>query len=601
MPTRKTYPQIEEIKNQIVNQSLIIGTSVGFIAYLLSLARYSKFGYSYTYISDFLLICLLFGITIYRKRLSIHIKSQIAITAIYLLFVLNIIELGIFSADKVLIILIPFLSLLGLSKSKSAAIFAFTIFSFAIVAYFHLSGVIKTPTQNNIGASEWLINILLIVIVSLILVIIQIKFNNTYTKLIFDLEVNNKLIGEKERNYREIFNASTDAIFIHDLDGKILDVNKSMLKMYGFEPDDFDHIAISDLSSQNEHYTTNDITKFVKRAANGNPQLFDWQAKKKNGDFFWVEVALKKTTLGNNDRILAIVRNINKKKEYELQLELYRSHLKELVALKTNELEKTNEELITTNDNLAQQKEELLTTLNELQITQKQLVQSEKMASLGILAAGIAHEINNPLNFIQGGLYGLENLLEEKLPELTAEYTPLLKGIDEGIRRASNIVTSLNHYSGIVKNQTAACNIHSIIDNCLLILSNQLKTKTEVHKDYSNAKFKLIANEGQIHQVLLNVLTNSVHAIENNGIIDICTTIINSSIVISIKDNGSGISEEHLPKIFDPFFTTKAPGMGTGIGLSISLKILQDHNGKIEYHSKINKGTEVVITLPISN
>lgn len=596
----KTYPQIEKVKTQIINLTLILGTLIGIVVYLLSLTRWPVSGFEISFLTDFFVLLVLIIITLFRNKLNIAFKAYISIGAIYLLFLVDTYKLGIFSADKVLIVLIPFTALLALSLRRSIIIFVITIITFLILAYFHLSGYLIAPWQDHVNLTAWLINLFLIIAVALVVIIIQVRFNLVHTRLISELEKSNKTISEKERNYREIFNASTDAIFIHDMYGRILDVNESMLKMYGYEAGDIANISIADLSSQNEGFTIKVAIEFVKKAIEGEPQVFDWQAKTKEGEFFWVEVALKKTSIGTNERILAVVRDITDKKEDAMQLALYRNHLKDLVAQKTNELEKTNQELVATNDDLALQKEELTTALSELQYTQEQLVQSEKMASLGILAAGVAHEINNPLNFIQGGLYGIENLIENKLIQHKPEFMPLLKGIYEGVRRATNIVSSLNYYSRVDKKKTAIDNIHPTIDNCLVMLHNQLKTKVEIIKEYTASEYEIFGNEGQLHQVFLNVLSNAVQAISENGIIKIHTKIKNQHIKISIKDNGCGISEENLSKIFDPFFTTKDPGQGTGLGMSISLKIIDEHKGKIKYKSKVNEGTEVILTLPLN-
>lgn len=246
-------------------------------------------------------------------------------------------------------------------------------------------------------------------------------------------------------------------------------------------------------------------------------------------------------------------------------------------------------------------KQELENTLEKLKSTQAQLIQSEKMASVGILTAGIAHEINNPLNYIQGGITALETYIHENAKEHLSEIDPLIEIIEEGVKRTSQIVRTVNRFNRSVESSTEDCDIHAIIDNCLLMLRYQMHSRVTIEKNYCNAPLLMQANEGKLHQVFLNILTNAEQAIDTNGKIIITTGNENSSFFITIADNGCGISKENMSKISDPFFTTKDPGKGTGLGLSIVYSIIKDHNGSITYESEVGKGTMVKILLPTTN
>lgn len=311
-------------------------------------------------------------------------------------------------------------------------------------------------------------------------------------------------------------------------------------------------------------------------------------------------------------------------------LEAYNYTLEQRVETRTLEIQEKNEQL--------QQ------ALLNLQQTQAQLVQTEKMSSLGQLVAGIAHEINNPVNFIHGNLIHLNNYLQDLLnliqlyqatypqnPEiiqakiddielefLQEDLTKILKSMRMGTERIREIVLSLRNFSRLDEAEIKAVDLHEGLESTLTILRNRLKGK----KNFS--EIKIIKNygdlplvncyAGKINQVFLNILSNAIEAVEEKqkqlnlaeqdpyeGEIKITTKLVNPNTVkIEIADNGNGIAETARSRIFDPFFTTKPIGQGTGLGLSICYQIIvQKHGGKLEYESFLGSGTQFTIELPI--
>lgn len=283
------------------------------------------------------------------------------------------------------------------------------------------------------------------------------------------------------------------------------------------------------------------------------------------------------------------------------ELEKYKSQLEVLVRHRTEELETTNEELTSTNEELYEQREELQNTLESLRQTQDQLIHSEKMASIGILTAGVAHEINNPVNYIYNGTSAVEEYIKEKLPGHSQNLTPYFSAINEGIDRTVNIVKSLGRYARKDDLPWINYNMHEVLESCLTMLRHQLKEGVVIHRDYTSEQVDLIGNEGQIHQVILNLLVNAAHAINNEGAIYIMTRKVDEQVSVKIKDDGPGIAPDNLKHIFDPFFTTKNPGEGTGLGLSISQKIVTDHGGTIDCQSQLNSGTTFTIYIPVNH
>jgi two-component system, NtrC family, sensor kinase len=286
-----------------------------------------------------------------------------------------------------------------------------------------------------------------------------------------------------------------------------------------------------------------------------------------------------------------------------------------------------------------QQMQELQTTLKELQETQTQLIQAEKMSSLGQMVAGIAHEINNPTSFIYGNILHLNqytndvlNLLQlyqQYYPETNTEINQFIQEIDldylqedlpklinsleVGSERIQKIVLSLRNFSRLDESECKLADIHSGIDSTLMILNHRLKVQPHrcaiaVSKEYGDLPL-IECYPGQLNQVFMNILSNAIDALEeameNNSIqpqIQIRTQQITpETISIHVIDNALGILETQVAKIFDPFFTTKPVGKGTGLGLSISYQIITDkHNGQLECLSTLSKGTEFIMQIPIT-
>lgn len=277
-------------------------------------------------------------------------------------------------------------------------------------------------------------------------------------------------------------------------------------------------------------------------------------------------------------------------------------------------------------------KDELTNTLDNLKSTQSQLVQSEKMASLGQLTAGIAHEINNPINFVYNGIDTLKVSLDdlmtvidkyneldnsedmktvmtelEELKEeigyedLIGDVKELVTDIKKGAVRTIEIVKGLRVFSRLDEEEMKPANVNDALDATLILLRNKTKNVVEIKKFYDQDIEEINCFPGQLNQVFMNILSNAVQALpedKKDAEIQIYTERQDQHVMIKIKDNGVGMPEQVKRRIFEPFFTTKAVGIGTGLGMSISFGIIEKHGGNIYVNSEEGKGTEFSILIP---
>lgn len=276
----------------------------------------------------------------------------------------------------------------------------------------------------------------------------------------------------------------------------------------------------------------------------------------------------------------------------------------------------SNTQLMAKNEVIEMHEKELVVSLENLKNTQAQLVQSEKMASLGQLTAGIAHEINNPLNFILGGVEAVGEEIQD-LKVLAKSPTrkendfeaseknigDLLETVKNGVHRINKIIDSLLFFSAPQHNSHEKVDIHHTLEAALTILNSKIKeAQIQVIKIYGDVP-AVSASAVQLSQVFLNIIDNAVYAlrdIEGQRNLIITTALQEKKLKISFSDNGTGIPDKVLGNIMDPFFTTKEVGKGTGLGLSISLGIIHNHSGSLQVLSEEGKGAEFIIYLPLN-
>lgn len=397
---------------------------------------------------------------------------------------------------------------------------------------------------------------------------------------------------------RELFDAANDPMVTLKDGAVVNNMNVRVTELFGYTTEDLLHKKITRIIRDEEVLMLEDaINKTWKLQPGEKHPMFELGVITKDGNTLICELDINRTRFG----IQPHFRNITKRKLLERR-----------IFEENQKLEKANAQLIS--------------LLEELKKTQLQLFQSEKMASIGQLAAGIAHEINNPVGYISCNLELMQNhfaaikTLQTEIERLKTDpsfaklqqtvadvkldkvVNHMEKGIREsleGTERIKKIIDSLRTFAYKGDDEFELANINTEIEHILNIIWNEIKYKSELIKAYGDIPL-IRCNRYQLGQLFMNIILNAAQAIREKGEIRITTYQKGNHVNVEIRDNGSGIPDQNLPKIFEPFFTTKEVGKGTGLGLSIAYNIIKNHNGTIEVNSKVNEGTTFTIKIPIS-
>jgi signal transduction histidine kinase len=409
---------------------------------------------------------------------------------------------------------------------------------------------------------------------------------------------------------------------------------KNALKYYGLYSELNDSISVLSITKQNQLYlleqtNTDRERKMIRMVLDEELEelalenyMIQMEKYQKEIELYRTEKALEKEA---------------QKRRYLILVFIFLACLLILIVIgyiskqKDNRLLKQQKEsILNINKELKTKNDAVESGIKKLKDTQSKLVESEKMASLGQLTAGVAHEINNPVNFISSNIKPLKlsiseimeilneyrklndteskesNIqkakeLEEKydIEYLIKELNTILAGINDGAERTKEIVLGLRNFSRLDKHQLKEIKLPEVIDSNLVLLRNQYKDRIEIQKSYDENIPCIQCYPGQLSQVIMNILNNAIQAIDGKGTISVKTRLSGKEAQILISDTGKGIPNDKLDNIFDPFYTTKEVGKGTGLGLSISYGIIQEHNGKIDVNSELEKGTTFTITLPL--
>jgi len=423
-------------------------------------------------------------------------------------------------------------------------------------------------------------------------------------------------LRESEDKRRFILKDIEEAYYETDMVGKFTFVNDAMCHLIGYTREELIGKRYWLLVNETTIKTLKDAVDKSYKTVN----ILEMEATRKDGIklIFETSISVIRDIEGTLIGFRGISRDVTKRRQMEY-------------ALKVNqeELIRKNKEIDESREKIQLALEKLGETHEELKASQLKILQQEKMASIGQLAAGVAHEINNPLAFISSNLGTLDKYInklisfikaqsevieslqhadvigrveekrkELKLDRVMEDIKGLITESVDGSERMKKIIYELNCFSRMDEEEYKEADINECIESAVSIVWPELKYKANLKKNYGAIPFTK-CHPHQITQVAINLLINAVNSIEEQGEITVKTWDQDQSIWMEISDTGRGIPEKNLSKIFEPFFTTKEIGKGTGLGLSITYEIIQRHEGEITVKSEVGKGTTFTVRIPV--
>ncbi len=415
------------------------------------------------------------------------------------------------------------------------------------------------------------------------------KMDSIYADLVryqVELEEKNTALELAQQFIDSVLSSMTDVLIVCDTTGRIQQVNAAVEKLTGIAASDFIGRPLLDIFGEESH---DEVRHFPDRL--GNDSLIDCEVNLRCADGNTAPLAMNCSSRYNNaGGLVGMV----------------------LLGRPIGELRRAYDDL-----NQAHR---------ELQQTQQHLVQSEKMASLGRLVAGVAHELNNPISFVFGNMHALkrygtritqylEHVSQEsdspalrqlhdelRIDRIVSDIEPLIDGTLEGAERVSDIVQDLRRYSGGQREELSQFDLPAAIRKAVQWVLKAERIKPDMHYQLPS-KLKMAGRKGQLHQILINLIQNAADAMTDATPqqLDVSCDTHDDKVSIRIRDYGNGIEEEHLPHIFDPFYTSKPVGQGTGLGLYISYGLAQDMHGELSARNHPDGGAEFILTLPVDD